>query len=183
MIRKIVLDGGMNQRNSCSGRRVDAPPPPAHRIAKATAMELEQLSYETLLATDWLDRGEDCNGAGRPGRCAAVAKRWGADCVLRICVRASALPGEGTVSGMVGRRGSPSYGMSEAILESVAEGTELKREPTLFCGRYILLRKSPCNGMILVLGLPFRQKESLSEAEVRMYAGQIARGLDSWARG
>ena len=140
------------------------------------------MGYEARMAADWLDRGEDCNGSGRPGRCAAVAKRWGADCVLRICVRASALPGEGTVGGVVGRRGSPSYGMSESILESVERGSDLKREPTVCCGPYVLLRKSPCGGMILILGLPFRQKEALTEADARSYGRQIARGLDRWAR-
>jgi hypothetical protein len=37
--------------------------------------------------------------------------------------------------------------------------------------------------MILVLELPFRQKEQLFASEAREYAAAIAGGIDTWARG
>ena len=180
MIQKILIDAGMNGRNSCAGRRADAPPSHAYRIGKEVSSVLDTYGYEVLFSGDVPELSEH-GGAGRPTLCASVAKKWRADAVLRLCVRAAELPEVGTVNAMAFRKNTCAWSFAESLVEAVDEGSLLDSQGVRASPRFLLLRKTPCPCAILVLALPFRQKEFLFDTEVKNYANCIASGVRSWS--
>ena len=180
MIEKILIDAGMNGRKDCTGRRRDAPPSHAYLIGKTLAGELEKKGYEVLFSGDVPELAEH-GGAGRPAICASIARKWNADVVFRLCIRAAELPGVGPANAVVFRKNAPAWCLAESVLGAVEEGSHLDSQGVRASPRFLLLRKTPCPSMILVLGLPFRQKEFLFETEIKNYADCIAEGIHAWA--
>lgn len=180
MVEKILIDAGMNGRRDCTGRRRDAPPGHAYLIGKTLAKELESYGYDVLFSGDVPELAEH-GGAGRPAACAAISGKWGADVVLRLCIRAAELPCMGTVNAMVFRKDSEAWCLAESILESVEDGSRLDSQGVVASPRVLLLRKTACPSVILVMGLPFRQKEFLFETEIKNYAECMAEGIHTWA--
>ncbi len=171
----------MERRNSCSGRDASAPPPPAARIGRELSELLDRMGYSVLSSSNAPELCDGEGGAGRPAACANLAMAWGADCLFRICVRAASHPSVGAVSAAVHRRDRVSWELAERVLDSVSTGSELKRGEVRRTSGILLLRRVPCAGVLLLLELPFRQKESLNEDEVRLYASSIADGIHAWA--
>ena len=182
MIERILIDSGMNGRRDCAGRRRDAPPSHAYLIGKTLKGELESLGYTVLFSGD-VPELSDHAGAGRPAVCASIAKRWSADAVFRICVRAAELPCVGTANAMVFRRDTASWCLAQSVLDAIEAGSRLDSQGVRASPSFLLLRRTPCPCMILVMGLPFRQKEFLFETEIRNYAQCLAEGIHGWARG
>ena len=180
-VERILIDGGMSGRVACNGMRKDSPPSHSYLIGKTLAEELERYGYEVLFSGD-VPELNDHGGAGRPGLCATIAKRWGADVVLRICVRASELPSVGTVGVMVFKKNTEAWCMAQSVLGAVESGSNLDSQGITAAQRFLLLRRAICPCAILILGLPFRQKEFLFETEIKNYAECIAEGLHSWAQ-
>ena len=180
MVEKILIDVGMNGGRDCTGRRREAPPGHAYLIGRTLAGELESYGYEVLFSGDVPELTEH-GGAGRPAVCAAISKKWGADVVLRLCVRAAELPGIGTVNAMVFRRNTAAWCLAESVLGAVEDGTRLDSQGVRASPRFLLLRKTTCPCLILVMGLPFRQKEFLFETEIKNYAECMAEGIHTWA--
>ena len=89
MIEKILIDAGMNHKRDCTGRRNEEPRGHAYLIGKTLARELTAYGYEVMFSGDVPELAQH-GGAGRPAVCAAISKKWGADLVFRLCVRASA---------------------------------------------------------------------------------------------
>lgn len=179
MVEKILIDAGMNGRRDCTGRR-DAPPSHAYLIGKTLARELESYGYEVMFSGDVPELSQH-GGAGRPAVCASISRRWGADAVFRLCVRAAELPGVGTVNALVFRRNTEAWCLAESVLESVESGSHLDSQGVRAAPRFLLLRKTMCPCVILVMGLPFRQKEFLFETEIKNYAECMAEGIHAWA--
>ena len=182
MIERILIDSGMNGRRDCTGRRRDAPPSHSYLIGKALQGELESLGYTVLFSGD-VPELSDHAGAGRPALCATVAKKWHADAVFRICVRASELPCVGTANAMVFRRDTAAWGLAESALDAIEAGSHLDSQGVRATPTVLLLRRAVCPCVILVMGLPFRQKEILFEQEVKNYAQCLAAGIHGWASG
>lgn len=180
MIEKILIDAGMNDKRDCTGRRRDEPRGHAYLIGKTLARELTAYGYEVLFSGDVPELAEH-GGAGRPAVCAAVSKRWGADVVFRLCVRASELPEAGTVSALVFRRNSLAWCLAESVLGAVEDGSRLDSQGVRASPRFLLLRKTVCPCLIVIMGLPFRQKEFLFETEIKNYAECMAEGIHVWA--
>ena len=180
MIEKILIDAGMNDKRDCMGRRRDEPRGHAYLIGKTLAGELDAYGYEVLFSGDVPELAEH-GGAGRPAVCATISKRWGADAVFRLCVRAAELPDVGTVSALVFRRNSSAWCMAESVVGAVEAGSRLDSQGVRISPRFLLLRKTVCPCMIMVMGLPFRQKEFLFETEIKNYAECIAEGIHTWA--
>jgi len=180
MIRRLMLDCGLGGMNSCAYLDGGAPRPHAHQMGAALARELTHRGYEVLLSSE---REELLGGGGdgRPARCAALAKRWGADCLLRICVGAARLPTDGTARGIVGGRGA-SYALSECVLSSLEARGGLRSEGTQCTSRYLLLRRCACPAMILFVGLPFAMQERQEAWGAEKYARLIADGVERWAQ-
>ena len=180
MIEKILIDAGMNDRRDCMGRRREEPMGQAYLIGNALARELSAYGYEEMFSgyVPELDRH---GGAGRPAVCAAISRQWGADAVFRLCVRASELPDVGTVNALVFRRSSSAWCLAESVLGAVEDGSRLDSQGVRASTRFLLLRKTLCPCVILVMGLPFRQKEFLFETEIKNYAECMAEGIHTWA--
>lgn len=179
---KILIDAGLNRGRPCSGRWTDRGDTPATRIGEKLSGILERMGYEVLYSERVPDLAEYMEGAGRPSVCAAVARRWRADCVIRLCVRAAELPSRGSADGLICRMNSPSWSLADSVLQSVESGTELNSRAPRQAESVLLLRRTPCAGMVLILRLPFRQKEDLTAAEAETYAAAIAEGIDRWAK-
>ena len=185
MITKIMIDAGMRRRKNCTGRPIDgedAELSPAYRIGEALADRLERAGYETLFSGNVPELSDQEASAGRPSVCAATAKKWGADCLIRLCVRAAELPTEARAEAMVYRGNSGAWSLGESVLQSLEQGCGMKSNGVRPGSGMLLLRRTVCPSMILVLQLPFRQKEQLSEAEVNTYAESVMRGIDVWAK-
>lgn len=181
MIKRIMIDAGMNTRRSCAGKLLTTPSQ-SYQIGRELSALLDGMRYETLFSGDSEELGGFSCGTGRPSVCASVAKRWRADCVIRLAVRASAHPSVGTVSASVFKRDEASRQMAETVLRGVERGSTLKAREIHCTSGILLLRRTSVPSMILVLELPFRQKEQLFASEVREYAASIADGIDAWAR-
>lgn len=177
MVRKILIDTGLNRKKPCSPE-----PSPAFQIGEALSGRLEQMGYETMFSGHVPELANLELGAGRPSVCAAIARRWHADSVLRLCVRASELPNEGRAEALVFRRQSSAWWLAEAILQDVEAGSVLKSQGVRSASGMLLLRRTPCPGVILVLRLPFRQKESLESCDIENYALCITNGIHRWAQ-
>lgn len=181
MIKRIMIDAGMNTRRSCAGKLLTTPSQ-SNQIGRELSNLLDSMRYETLFSGDSEDLEGFCCGTGRPSVCASLAKRWQADCVIRLAVRASAHPSEGTASASVFKRDEASRKMAETVLWSVERGSALRAREIRCSSGILLLRRTPVPSMILVLELPFRQKEQLFVSEAKQYAASIADGIDTWAR-
>lgn len=180
MIEKILIDAGMSDKRDCTGRRSGEPQGHAYLIGKTLARELTAYGYEVMFSGDVPELAQH-GGAGRPAVCAALAGKWGADVVLRLCVRASELPEVGTVSAIVLRHSSSAWCLAESVLGAVEEGSLLDSQGVRAAPRFLLLRRTTCPSMVLVMGLPFRQKEFLFETEIKNYAECMAEGIHTWA--
>ena len=179
MIRNVMIDCGPLQGNRCAEWVETTGLSPSHRIGEVLGELLEQRGFSVTLASHLPELTADGieRGAGRPAACAYAAKCRGIDLLLRLWVCASELPRDGTVKGVVYRRGSVSHGLSDAILSSVSGGSDLRSEGTRCSSHYLLLRRAPCHGVILLLGLPFHRRERLTDAEAKTYAALIANGI------
>ena len=182
MVKRIMIDAGMNTRRSCSGKLL-ATPSQSYQIGRELSNLLDGMRYETLFSGDSEELGSFCCGTGRPSVCASVAKRWRADCVIRLAIRASAHPSVGRVSASVFKRDEASRKMAETVLRCVERGSVLGAGEIRSSSGILLLRRTSVPSMILVLELPFRQKEQLFASEIKEYAAAIADGIDTWARG
>ena len=180
MIEKILIDAGMNDKRDCTGRRNDETRGHAFLLGKALARELTAYGYNVLFSGDVPELAQH-GGTGRPAVCAAISRRWGADVVFRLCVRASELPEVGTVNALVFRHNSSAARLAESVLQTVENGSSLDSQGVRVSPRFLLLRKTLCPSMIMVMGLPFRQKEFLLETEIKNYAECMAEGIHMWA--
>ena len=108
-MQKIMIDTGMTRRVNCRGVEPDT----VELIGSALSRELDARGCETMTSCGVPDPDE---GFGRPSRCADVARRWGADCLLRLYVRAAADPCAGSADAMVslGRSGAADSDFSVA---------------------------------------------------------------------
>lgn len=181
MIKKLMIDSGLGGFNSCAYLDGGEQRPHAHQIGTALARELTHRGFEVLLASEREELLGQNGGDGRPARCAALAKRWGADCLLRICVGAARLPNEGSARGIVGGRGR-SLALSESVLSALERQGDLRAEGTRCTSRYLLLRRASCPAMILFLGLPFALQERQEAWGAEKYARLIANGVERWAQ-
>lgn len=172
MIRKILIDTGLSREGHCSQ---------AFQIGEALSGRLERMGYETLFSGHVPELANLELGAGRPSACASLARRWHADCVLRLCVRASELPSEGCAEALVFRRKSSAWRLAETILREVDAGSVLRLCGVRAASGMLLLRRTVCPGVILVLRLPFAQKEAPERREIENYAFCIANGIHGWA--
>lgn len=182
MVRKILIDAGLNGRTACSGRTESGESSPAWKIGEALSDALEQMGYEVLFSGNVPELCEREDGVGRPAACASVAGRWHADCVLRLCIRSAPDPGEGSAEALVFRRRSDAWSLAESVLQQVELGSELKNGGVRPASGVLLLRRTACPGVILVLKLPFCRKESLNRRDAAQYADCIAKGVDAWAQ-
>ena len=183
MVRKILIDAGLSGGISCSGRAGRAALAPGWRIGEALCRALERAGYEVLFSGDVPELRAREDGVGRPAVCASVAGRWRADCVLRLCIRSSADPGCGSAGALVFRRQSAAWRLAESVLRQLESGSELRSMGVRPASGVLLLRRTACPSVILVLRLPHRQKEFLEPREAAGYAACIARGLSAWAGG
>ena len=177
-----MIDAGMNTRRSCAGKLITTPSQ-SYQIGRELSNLLDGMRYETLFSGDSEELSGFCCGTGRPSVCASVAKRWRADCVIRLAIRASAHPSLGTVSAVVFKRDESSRKMAETVLGCVERLSALEAGELRCTSGILLLRRTSVPSMILVLELPFRQKEQLFTSEIKEYAAAIADGIDTWARG
>lgn len=176
MEKRIMIDPGLISRNSCAGKRTDVPEPPAFRIGESLTESLDCHGYETLFAASVPGLNDPASGSGRPSQCAGIANQWGADCLLRICVRAAEHPLEGSAGAMVFRQRGEACELAGEILNRL-ETLGLRNDGIRTSPHVVLLRKCRCPSVILILRLPFRQKELLTWREVAAYAGAIAEGI------
>ena len=182
MVRKVMVDVGLNRTRSCTGAVVGESRSPAFRIGEELCEQLEQMGFETLFSGNVPELAEREESAGRPAACAAIAARWRADCVVRLCIRAAETPNDGSANAMVYRRPSGSWQLADSILRSVEDGSELRAGDIRQTTGVVLLRRTPCPSVILILRLPFRQKEHLTDDEVSEYGLSIAKGIYEWAQ-
>ncbi len=182
MVKRILIDAGMNVRRSCAGR-LQAVPSQSYQIGRTLSDMLDGMGYDVLFSGDSEELNNCGCGNGRPSACASLARRWQADCVIRLAVRASAHPSIGTVSASVFRRDEASKTMAATVMEAVERAGGLERRELRCSSGILLLRRTPVPSAILVLELPFRQKEQLFASEIKQYAASIANGLDTWASG
>lgn len=182
MVRKILIDAGLSGRGSDSGRTGCEACSTAWKIGGALSRRLEKMGYEVLFSGNVPELCEREDGVGRPAVCASIAGRWRADCVIRLCIRSSPNPEEGSAQALVFRRRSEAWRLAESVLQKVEEGSPLKNDGVRSASGVLLLRKIACPGMILVLRLPYDQKELIGELETEWYAGCIAAGTDAWAQ-
>lgn len=170
-MRKILIDTGMGGRDGC---RV-AGPATVELIGDALCAELEKRGFETLPSC----RVPDLNpGEGRPARCAEIAKEWGADCLLRLYVRAAADPLRGSADAMVFRQRSRAGELAQRLLDALVSETGMTDGGIRSSPGVLLLRRTVCPSVILILRLPFHEKEFPTDAEIRRYAGALADGLE-----
>lgn len=170
-MRKLLIDTGMTQRVDCRGTE----PGVVELIGDALSQELDARGWETMTSCR-VPELED--GSGRPSRCADVAKRWGADCLLRLYVRAAADPCAGSADAMVFRRRSKAGEIAESLLEALEKETDTRNQGVRPAPGVVLLRRTPCPCVILILRLPYRVKEFPTEESVHRYAGAMANGLE-----
>lgn len=180
---KVMIDAGRGGRRACSGKLIAAEDTPTARIGRAVTAELERMGYETLFSGDVEELNSAGEDRGRPARCAAVSRRFGADCLLRLCVRAAELPSEGSATATVHRGDRRARGLAEVILRRLDRGSELNSDAVRTSSCVLLLRRTVCPSVILLLRLPFPQKESLSDADASWYGSCIAGGIAAWMRG
>lgn len=180
---KVMIDAGRGGRRACSGKLIAAEDMPAVRIGRAATAELKRMGYETLFSGDVEELNGTGEDGGRPARCAAVARRFGADCLIRLCVRAAEEPREGCATATVHRGDRRARRLAEVILRRLDRGSELNAETVRTTSCILLLRRTVCPSMILLLRLPFPQKESLSDEDAAWYGSCIATGIAAWMRG
>lgn len=169
-MRKILIDTGVTQRVNCRG----AVPETVELIGDALAQELDSRGCETATSCRIPDLGES---SGRPSRCAEMARRWGADCLLRLYVRAAADPCAGSADAMVYRTRSRSGEIANNLLAALERDTGIRNGGVRSAGGVILLRKTPCPCVILILRLSYQEKEFPTEESVHRYASALADGL------
>ena len=154
MITKVMIDAGIRGRINCEGKFVpigEEDLSPAYRIGEVLSERLERTGYETLFSGNVAELNERAESAGWPSLCAAVAKRWGAECIVRLCVKSSELPNESGAEAMVNRRNSGSWSLGVAVLESLERGSGMRSKGVRSAEGMMLLRRSVCPCMILVL--------------------------------
>ena len=171
-MQKILIDTGMGGRDGC---RV-AGPATVELIGDALCTELEKRGFETLPSCQVPDL---TLGDGRPARCAEIAKEWGADCLLRLYVRAAADPLRGSADAMVLRRRSRAGNLAQRLLDALESGTGMADGGIRSAPGVLLLRRTVCPCLILILRLPFCEKEFPSDAGIRRYAMALADGLEA----
>lgn len=169
-MRKIMIDTGMTRRVNCRGVKPDT----VELIGSALSRELDARGCETMTSCGVPDPDE---GFGRPSRCADVARRWGADCLLRLYIRAAADPCAGSADAMVYRRKSRSGDLAQQILTSLSREAGMRDGGIRSATGVVLLRRTPCPCVILILRLPYRDKEFPTDASVRRYALALADGV------
>ncbi len=179
---RIMIDAGVGGRRACSGKRIAAENTPAARIGKAAVRELERMGYKTLFSGDVKELNDTEADRGRPAKCAAAARCFGADCLLRLCVRAAETPTEGSAVATVHRGDRRARGLAEILLRRMDLGSELNAEAVRSASCILLLRRAVCPSVLLLLRLPFPQNESLSDADASWYGACIAGGIGAWMR-
>lgn len=173
-MQKIMIDTGMVQRVDCRGRAVQT----VRLIGDALARELETRGMETMTSCGVPELSEE--GAGRPSRCAQAARSFGADCLLRLYVRAAADPLFGSADAMVFRRNSAAGEIARSLLQSLETGAGMRNDGIRPAPGVVLLRRTPCPCVILILRLPYREKEFPTEDCVHRYALALANGLEAY---
>ncbi len=170
-MRKILIDTGVARRVNCRGTE----PGTVELIGDALARELDTRGWETVTSSG-VPELTDCSG--RPSRCADVARRWGADCLLRLYVRAAADPCLGSADAMVFRRRSPAGVLAASLLRSLEDEVGMRDGGVRAAPGVVLLRRTPCPCVILILRLPYQEKEFPTDAVVHRYAVALANGLE-----
>ena len=66
MVRKILIDAGLNGRTACSGRTESGESSPAWKIGEALSDALEQMGYEVLFSGNVPELCEREDGVGQP---------------------------------------------------------------------------------------------------------------------
>lgn len=169
-MQKILIDTGVTRRVNCRGME----PETVELIGNALSRELDARGCETMTSCRVPDLEE---GSGRPSRCADVARRWGADCLLRLYVRAAADPCAGSADAMVYRRKSRSGELAQRLLTSLAQDAGMRDGGIRSATGVVLLRRTPCPCVILILRLPYRDKEFPTDACIHRYASALTNGL------
>ncbi len=175
-MNRILIDTGYSGGRSCSGERLPQTERPAYRIGRYLEEMLDGKGFETLLSDRVPELCEE-GGGGRPSVCAALARRWRADCLLRLCVRPSRLPSDGEVEAFANRRDADSRLLSRLLIEGISKETMLRGGAVHPSSSILLLRKVPCPASVLLLRLPFSQQEKMTEREAHAYAKAIADSL------
>lgn len=170
-MRKILIDTGVARRVNCRGTE----PGTVEVIGDALARELDARGWETVTSSGVPELTE-CSG--RPARCADVARRWGADCLLRLYVRAAADPCAGSADAMVFRRRSRSGELAASLLRALEQETGMRDGGVRASPGVVLLRRTPCPCIILILRLPYQELEFPTETCVHRYAVALANGLE-----
>lgn len=170
-MRKILIDTGMAQRVNCRGMGVET----VRMIGEDLARELDTRGWETMTSCGV---PELADGSGRPSRCADVARRFGADCLLRLYVRASADPLSGSADAMVFRLRSRSGVIAQSLLHTLETDTGTRNCGIRPATGVVLLRRTPCPCVILILRLPYREKEFPTPTSIHPYALALADGLE-----
>ena len=179
-MNRILIDTGYNGGRSCSGEQIAPSEHPAYRIGNYLDEILTRMGFDTLLSDRVPELGERGSGEGRPSVCAALARRWKADCLLRLCVRPSRLPCSGEAEAFANRRDANSLRLSRHLIEEVARGSMLRQGTVHASNGILLLRKTACPASMLVLRIPFSQQERMTEQEAHGYAASIASGLGAF---
>ncbi len=174
-MKRILIDTGYSGGRSCSGEKPLPDDRPAYRIGAYLEEMLDMEGFETLLSDRVPELCEE--GGGRPTVCAALARRWKADCLLRLCVRPSRLPSDGEVEAFAHKRDAGSLLLSRLLLESISKKTMLREGAVHASGSILLLRRVPCSASLLLLRLPFSQQEKMTEREAHTYAEAITDAL------
>lgn len=169
-MQKILIDTGMNRRVNCRGTE----PQTVELIGNALSRELDARGCETMTCCRVPELGESF---GRPSRCADVARRWGADCLLRLYVRAAPDPCAGSADAMVYRKKSRSGELAQRMLTSLGRNAGMRDGGVRSAGGVVLLRRTPCPCVILILRLSYRDKEFPTDDSVHRYASALADGL------
>ena len=179
---RIMIDAGVGGRRACSGKRVAAADAPASRIGRAISQELTRMGYQVLFSGDVKELSGMEADRGRPARCAAVARCFGADCLMRLCVRAAEIPSEGSAAATVHRGDVRARDLAETVLRRIDLGSELNAEAVRTASGILLLRRAVCPSVLLLLRLPFPQNETLTDADATWYGTCIAGGIGKWMR-
>lgn len=170
-MHRLLIDTGMTRRGNCRGTE----PGTVELIGDALATELKARGWETATSCR-IPELED--GSGRPSRCADMARRWGADCLLRLYVRAAADPCAGSADAMVFRRRSKAWEIAGTLLDSLEQENGMQNGGVRTAPGVVLLRRTPCPCVILILRLSYREKEFPTEESVHYCAAVLADGLE-----
>ena len=177
---RIMIDTGRGGRTLCTGVRDTSATAPVQWVGRALTEELEKRGYETLLSQDVEELNAEAQASGRPALCAALARQWQAHCVLRLCVREGDTPVLGSAAATVHKGDRRAKALADLILRRLDLGSELNTETVRTACSVLLLRRTPCPSVILVLKLPFVQMEYFCQADADLYAHCIAQGIDAW---